>query len=119
MTNKRQRSVLKVIQDNCLNGDTCLLSNEAIVALCMHKNLVNSSNLKDIVKSLDLDGYIEVVYSSKENEDIYCITLTNKGKNFKTEYKREIQNIRNRLLITILCACVSFVVGKILLALFS
>lgn len=119
MTNKRQRAVLNVIADNCLNGDTCMLSNDTILAFCMRKNLVNSSNLKDIIKSLDLDGYIEVVYSSKESEDIYCITLTNKGKNYKAEYKREIQNIKNRFLITILCACVSFVVGKILIALFS
>ena len=119
MINKKQRAVLKVVLDNCLNGDTCLLSNDAIVAFCGINKIVNSSNVKEIVKGLHLDGYIEVVYSSREKEEIYCITLTNKGKNFKAEYKREIQNIKNRLLITILCACVSFVVGRILIALFS
>lgn len=119
MINKRQRAVLKVIQDNCLNGDTCLLSKDTIVAFCASNKLVNNSTVKEIVKSLDVDGYIEVVYSSREYEEIYCITLTSKGKNFKAEYKREIQNIKYRLLITILCACVSFIVGKILLAIFS
>ncbi len=119
MSNKRQRAVLKVVVDNCLNGDTCLMTNETIVAFCMQRKLVNLSNVKEVIKSLQLDGYIEVVYSSRKGEEIYCITLTSKGKNFKGEYKREIQSIKNRLLITILCACVSFIVGRILIALFS
>ena len=118
MINKRQMAVLKVIVDNCKNCDTCLLSNESIVAVSSSK-LVNLVSVKDIIKSLDLDGYIDVVYSSRETKEIYCITLTRKGKNFKAEYKRELQNFKNRILITILCACVSFIVGKILIALFS
>ena len=119
MTNKRQRAVLKVILDNCVNGDTCLLSNETIAAFSNSQKLIDKISVKDVVKSLHLDGYIDVVYSARGEEEIYCITLTGKGKNFKAEYKREIQNIKNRLLITILCACVSFIVGKILIALFS
>ena len=119
MTNKRQREVLKIVLDNCVSGDTCLLSSDTIVAFSSSGKLVNKSNVKEIVKSLHLDGYIEVVYSSGKTKEFYCITLTNKGKNFKAEYKRELQNFKNRLLITVLCACVSFIVGKILIALFS
>ena len=115
MTDKRQREVLKIVLDNCVSGDTCLLSSDTIVAFSSSSKLVNKSNVKEIVKSLHLDGYIDVVYS----KEFYCITLTNKGKNFKAEYKRELQNFKNRLLITVLCACVSFIVGKILIALFS
>lgn len=119
MTNKSQRAVLKILLDNCIKGDTCLMSSDALVAFSPSKKLVNKSNVKEIVKSLHLDGYIDVVYSSKNAEDIYCVTITNKGKNFKAEYKREIQNLKNRLIVTVLCACVSFIVGRILIALFT
>ena len=119
MTNKRQRAVLQVICDNCIKGESCLLSKSSIIAFCLAPKLINEENISQILKGLKDEDYIDIVYSSRNGEDIYCITLNPKGRNYLVEYKRELRNFKNRLFLAALCAVVSFLVGKLLIAIFK
>ena len=96
-----------------------MLSKSSIIAFCANLKLINDSNLLNLLKSLENSDYIDIVYSIKNDTQLYCITLHPKGKNFKAESKMAIQNIKNRVLITILCACISYIVGRVLIAIFS
>ncbi len=118
MLNFSQKAVLKVISDHCTNRDSCLLLPSKIVAFVGNKK-VNNDNVYDILKSLENGGYIDLILTTSKNEDMYCITITNKGRNYKEEYKKSVNAIKFRLLLALLSACVSFIVGRILVLLFT
>ena len=118
MLNFSQKAVLKVIDDHCTNRDSCLLLPSAIVAFANSKR-VSEENVYEILKSLEQGGYIDLILTSGKDGDMYCITLTSKGRNFKEEYKKSLNAIKFRLLLALLSACVSFIVGKILVILFA
>ena len=119
MLKKSDESVLKVINDNAFKEESCLISKESIVAFVGNEKLVNSNNVEEILNRLYASDYIDLLLSSKKDEKFYCITLLKRGKNFKEEKKKEFNNIKNKILLAMLGALVSFIVGRILIAIFT
>ena len=113
-----QKAVLKVINDHCAIRDSCLLTPSAIVAFVKSKN-VNEVNLFEILKSLEDGGYLDVIVTNSTGGEMYCITLTSKGRNYIQEYNKSVNSIKFRLLLAFLSAVVSFIVGRILVLLFN
>jgi hypothetical protein len=118
MLKKKYESVLKVLNDNAYKGESLIISPSSIVAFCGNEKLVNDKNVEDVLKSLCSSDYIDMVLSDKKGETFYCITLLKKGKNYKQEKSQEIKNIKSRIILAVVCALVSFIVGKILIAIF-
>ena len=119
MLKKKEELVLKVLSDNSYKGEACLIGKEAIVEFCKNEKIVNLNNVEEIVKTLYVNDYIDVVLSNKKNERLYCVTILKKGKNYKHEKTKEINAIKNRILVAVICAFVSFIVGRILFAIFK
>ena len=119
MLKKSYESVLKVISDNAFKEESCLISKENIVAFVGDGNLVNDSNVEEILKYLYVNDYIDLVFSSKKDEKFYCITLLKRGKNYKEEKRAEISKVKNKILLAVIGAIVSFIVGRILIAIFT
>ena len=119
MLKKCEEIVLKVISDNAFGGESCLISKESIVEFARNEKYVNLNNVEEILKSLYANDYIDVLISSKKGEKFYCITLLKRGKNYKEEKKKEISNVKNKIVLAIIGALVSFIVGRILIAIFT
>ena len=119
MLSKKQRTVLKIISDNSVGSGSCLLSAELISAFSASQVKLSVEESKKIIDALSVRGYVEVINTFKKGEPYYCITLTPKGRNFKVEYLEDIKDLRFKLLITSLGAVVSFIIGRILFAIFS
>ena len=119
MLSKKQRTVLKIILDNSINSGSCLLSAELISAFSSSQVKLSVEETKKVVESLSARGYLEVINTFKKGEPYYCINLTAKGRGYMAEYREEIKDIRFKLLITALGAVVSFIIGRILFAIFS
>ncbi len=119
MLKKSEELVLKVIKDNALSNDSTLISKESIVAFIGNEKLVDVSSVESAVKTLYAGDYIDMLLTSKHGEEIYLITLLKKGKNYDVEKKGEIRKIKNKILLAIVGALVSFIVGRILILLFS
>jgi hypothetical protein len=79
----------------------------------------DANNGKKVIESLSARGYLEVINTFKKGEPYYCINLTAKGRGYMAEYREEIKDIRFKLLVTALGAVVSFIIGRILFAIFS
>ena len=118
MLNSTQKAVLKVVNDHCQNRDSCLILPSKIVAFVGSKK-ISENNVFEILKGLESAGYIDLILTTAKDGDMYCITITNKGRNYKEEYKKSLNAIKFRLLLALLSACVSFLVGRILVLLFS
>ena len=119
MLKKGEELVLKVILDNAYNNESCLISKESIVAFIGDEKIVSLDNVESVLSSLYSNDYIDLLLSSRKGEKLYCITLLKKGKNYAYEKKREIKMIKNKILLAIVGALVSFIVGRILVVLFN
>ena len=119
MLSKKQRTILKIISDNSLDSGSCLLSAELISAFSQTKVKITANETSKIIQSLSVRGYVEVINTFKKGEPYFCITLTDKGKNYQAEYREEIKDLRFKLLVASLGAVVSFIIGRILFAIFT
>ena len=76
------------------------------------------SRLEKIVSDLKTDGYIDLVYSDRRGERVFCISLLERGKGFLRSERQKRRNLFARLILTIGFAIVSFLVGVILKKIF-
>jgi hypothetical protein len=118
MLSKKQRVVLKIINDNSESGNS-LLSVPLISAFSQNYKRLSNEEVEKIIVSLSARGYIEVINTFKKDEPYYCITLTSKGLNYKAEFLEDVKDLRLKLTITALGAVVSFIIGRILFMIFS
>ena len=119
MLKKSEELVLKVILDNAYNNESCLISKESIVAFIGKENLVSLDNVESLLSSLYSNDYIDLLLSSRKGEKLYCITLLKKGKSYNEKKKQELKLIKNKIILAVICALVSFIVGRILVAIFN
>jgi hypothetical protein len=119
MLNKKEKKVMDFLFLKCKNKDSCLISPEEIDNYLMTNYEVTTQGVDQIINGLVLDNYIDVVHSDNKGKLIYCISLKTKGQ----AYERDKISSKKRLFLvifrTVILACVSFIVGLILKALFS
>ena len=119
MLSKNQRVVLRVLNDNCGARGSCLMSLSLISALCKPLKKITDESAEKVLTSLSVNGFIRLIKTYKKTEPYFCITLTEKGRNYKTLVKEGFLEIKNRLIIASLCAIVSFIIGRILFLIFN
>lgn len=83
------------------------------------KKDVTISQLDETMSALSKDGYFDLVYSDRRGENVYCVTLTDKGRGFRRDKLVRKRNLVIRLFLTVGFAVVSFIVGIILRAVFG
>ncbi|MBO5926117.1 MAG: hypothetical protein J6Q38_00970 [Clostridia bacterium] len=119
MLKKSEELVLKVISDNAYKGESCLMSLSSVVEFIGNQKLVNEKNVFSIINDLYESEYIDLITTIKNDEKLYLFTLLKKGKNYKQEKVKEIRSVKNRIVLSIICACISFIVGRILIVIFK
>lgn len=111
---------MQFLFDSCNNnGGTCLLSAKDITTNVYAKLDLSEYEVDDIIKNLVFDNYIDVVYSDKKGQMIYCVKLTEQGQAFAREKHNTKVKASVLIIRTVLLAILSFVVGLILKALFT
>ena len=117
MLDKVEGRVMNALFLECENKKTILITPLDLVRITGEKGLTESK-VEKIVVDLSADGYLDLIYSDRHGEKVYCITLTEKGKGFLRGKKVMKRNLLFRLVVTIFLALVSFLVGLILKAIF-
>ena len=119
MLTKLENEVMSSIFELCEGKDSCLISPLELIKNLPEKSNYDEAKLNKILKSLELDDYFDIINSDRKGEQIFCITLHTKGFAYK---RTSIQIKRNLYLsvgLKIAFAILSFIVGKILITLFS
>ncbi len=119
MLSLKQKNLLKIINDNANASGSALLSAEIISACTSKRNKIKAEEVEPFVKSLAVGGYVEVINTYKKDVPFYCITLTEKGKNYALVYKEDVKQVKNKLALAVLGAVISFLIGRILYLLFT
>ncbi len=111
---------MQYLFDTCgANGGKCLVSAKDISTSIYSKIDLNEHEIDEVIKNLTLDNYIDVIYSDKKGQTIYCVTLKELGQAFAREKRNSKINTSVLIIRTVLLAVLSFVVGIILKAIFS
>ena len=118
MLNKKEILLLKVLSDNAVNF-SCLMTLDCIVAFASNLKILNDKNVKEVLLSLQSKDFLEYVITEKDSEKLYGITLLKKGKNYKLEQKKETAIIKRKVFLAVLGGVISFIVGRILIAIFK
>lgn len=119
MLTKQEHEVMNIIYDSCRGRDSCLISPDELLKMLPEKSGHTSAKLEKILKSLELDDYFDIIYSDRKGEQIYCITLHTKGIAYKRTSEQTRRNLYVRIGLTVAFAVLSFIVGRILLGIFS
>ena len=79
----------------------------------------SEDKLDKIVNDLYTDGFFDLVYTERQGEKVYCITLTEKGKGYPRESKLVKRTLMFKLVVSVGFAIFSFILGLILKAIFN
>ncbi len=118
MLSKLENKVMYAIYNKCRNKSSVLINKSSLIRLAGEGEKAEQK-LDEIVKDLYTDGYFDLVYTERQGEKVYCITLTEKGKGFPRVAKVVRRTLAFKLVVTVGFAVLSFVLGLILKAIFS
>ena len=117
MLNTLENKVMSALFLSFEKKKTILISPLDLMRITGEKSLTVSS-VDKIINDLSSDGYLDLIYSDRHGETVYCVTLTEKGKGYLRGRKVMKRNLLFRLGVTVALAIVSFVIGLILKAIF-
>ena len=95
-----------------------LVSFEKIQDIANHF-VKNTEKVKDMLKSLQKAGYIELIFTDKRGKPYVYMLLLKKGADYITEKKARRKEVFIKILLAFFSATITFIFGKILYAFFS
>lgn len=101
------------------NGTKLLISYNSLFNSVANKIKIDDNAFRAMLKTLENEDYIEVIYTDRHGEPFLYITLKKRGAGFKREQKENRRNLLFRLALAVLSAIVTFVFGRLLYLLFS
>ena len=111
---KTLRALIKLIGEK-----PALLITPPDLINCVAEEGMDQEMLEKTLNDLFLEGYIDLVYSERQKERVYCITLCKKGKEYERARKEIVRGLVYKLIVTAIFAVISFVFGLILKAIFT
>ncbi len=116
MLSKLENRVMGEIYGKCKSRNTVLIEQSALTPITGENS---QEKLDRIVNDLYTDGFFDLVYTERQGEKVYCITLTEKGKGYPRISKMLRRNLAFRFVVTVGFALLSFIIGLILKAIFK
>ena len=118
MLNKRETEVMKVIFSLCHERGVGLISPAELLDMLPPKRKYTEERVEEILNSLALDDYFELLSSERKGEKMYVISLRSNGYAFKRGYVQMRRNALFKLFWAVVSAVVAFTVGVLLKRIF-
>ena len=119
MLNKQENEVMSAVYDMCDGKDSCLVSPMEIVSLLPAKRKYTPQKVEQILRSLELDDYFDLIASDRKGEKMYVITLHPNGEGYARERQQMRRSVAFKIGLSVAGAVITFVVGMILRGIFS
>lgn len=119
MLNKQENEIMKVIYRLCENKGSCLISPLEILSMLPEKRKYTAEKIDKILRSLELDDYFDLISSDRKGERMYVITLHPSGAAYKRMNEQTRRSVVFKVALSVVCAIITFVVGRILVGIFS
>ena len=115
---RNEETVLYALKAKCGNGVSAITSINEILSIALKRSL-DSAAVERSLKALESGGFIEKTDCLKNGENHILITLTKRALNYETEKKNGKKRAVFRLLWAVGSALLTFVLGRLLVILFT
>lgn len=119
MLNAREDAVMTAVLRFCGTRGCTLVSPQDLLAALKKREGFTEDKLDRVLSALEMDDYLDVIYSDRKGERVYCVTLHAKGLGYLRSKQVQKRNLIFRIGVTVALAAVSFVIGLILRAIFT
>ncbi len=116
MLSRLENRVMGAIYGKCKNRNAVLIESNSLRTMTGEES---EEKLDKVVNDLYVDGFFDLVYTERQGEKVYCITLTEKGKCYPREAKLVRRTLTFKLVVSVGFAIFSFILGLILKAIFK
>ena len=116
---KRENAVMGAVFSLSQGKQRFLVSPCEILAILPAKSKFDEETLERVLRSLEIDGYFELVFSDRKGEKTYCIHMREAGLAFRRMDVHRRRSAALRLLFAAVCGVLSAAVGLIIKLLLS
>lgn len=118
MLNRRETEVMRAVYDLCREKGVCLIAPSELLERFPPRRGYTEKSLENILSSLALDEYFELLSSERKGEKMYVISLRANGYAFKRGYVQRQRDVCEKIFWAVTSAVVAFLVGVILKRIF-
>jgi len=119
MLTKQENEIMNAVYRLCEGKGSCLVSPLEIMSMLPEKRKYTSEKVIAILHSLELDDYFDIIESDRKGERMYVITLHPNGVAYKRSSVQVRRSIAFKVGLSVAGAVITFVVGRILVSIFS
>ncbi len=119
MLNRQENEVMNAVYEMCDGKESCLVSPLEIMSILPKKRKYTPEEVEKILRSLELDDYFDLIESDRKGEKMYVITLHANGLAYPRTRLQMRRDIAFKVGLSVAGAVITFVVGRILVAIFS
>lgn len=110
---------MRAVYEMCDGKESCLVSPLEIMSILPEKRKYTPERVEAILHSLELDDYFDLIESDRKGEKMYVITLHANGIAYKRTSIQMKRSITFKIVLSVAGAVITFVVGRILVGIFS
>ena len=114
MLNKQENEVMNAVYEMCDGKGSCLASPMEIMSLLPAKRKYTPQKVEQVLRSLELDDYFDLIASDRKGEKMYVITLHPNGEAYKRTAVQMRRNITFKVVLSVAGAVITFVAGILL-----
>lgn len=118
MLNKRESVIMEIIFNECGEKKSCLIKQSDILKKISFAKDFSLDEVLQIIKTLEVDDYFDVIETEKDGEIVYCFNLHLKGEAFEREIEHKKRAINFKIAMTVLGAVGSVALTFILKQIF-
>ena len=118
MLTRKEKIIMDFLFLKCAKNGNCLISVQEIMLSVAHQIKFKEESVKEIIFSLQQEGYFDIIYTDRQGESVLVITLLAKGKGYLREKVQDKRQIKFKIVLAFIGAILSFIVGKILYYIF-
>lgn len=115
----RENAVMGAVFTLSQGKERFLVSPYEILGLLPEKGKYDEEKLERILRSLEIDGYFELIDSDRKGEKTYCIRMREAGLAFRRQDIQRKRDLILRLLFAAVCGLLSAAIGLLLKAILS
>ncbi len=117
--NKRENEVMRAVFSLSLGKERFLAAPCEILAALPSKVRIDEESLERTLRSLELDGYFQLISSERKGEKIYVVLMREAGLCYRRSDIQRKRSVAFKWGVGAIGACITFFIGVILRLIFK
>ena len=108
---KRENAVMGAVFQLSEGKERFLAAPYELLALLPPRLNFDEEKLSRILRSLELDGYFELIESDRKGERVFVIIMHDSGRSYQRSDRQRRRKMYYKIAVTLLCGALSALVG--------